>query len=41
VVRELRIPRGRGPLFGWALPALQTVPAIRRRLLSIHVAGFG
>ena len=40
-VHELRIPRGRGSLFGWTIPALQGFRAVRHRLLSIHFARFG
>jgi O-methyltransferase involved in polyketide biosynthesis len=37
-LRTLRLPRGRGPAFGYLVPALQTVPAARRAALSIMLA---
>jgi O-methyltransferase involved in polyketide biosynthesis len=40
-VRELRPPRGRGPLFGSVMPLLYRIPAVRRLLLSVLLARFG
>ena len=39
-LRELRLPRGRGVLFGYLVPLLSTVPSLRIRLLSIMLARF-
>ena len=36
----LRLPRGRGAAHGWMLPLATRVAAVRRRLLSVHVARF-
>jgi O-methyltransferase involved in polyketide biosynthesis len=37
-LRQLRLPRGRGPLFGWAVPLLSHVPGLDRRCFSIMLA---
>jgi O-methyltransferase involved in polyketide biosynthesis len=37
-LRTLRLPRGRGPLFRVALPALSLLPGVRSALLSIMLA---
>lgn len=39
-LRELRLPRGRGPVHGVLLPAAARVPMLRRRLLSVLIARF-
>jgi O-methyltransferase involved in polyketide biosynthesis len=41
-LRELRMPRGRGPVFGALLPLMTAVPALRRRMpISVLLARFG
>src|SRR5262249_2738577 len=40
-VRELRLPAGRGLAFGYAVPLLTRIPAVRRALLTIWLACFG
>lgn len=40
-VRSLRLPRGRGALFGYAVPALGRFPGLRYALHSINLARFG
>jgi O-methyltransferase involved in polyketide biosynthesis len=40
-VRELRLPPGRGLAFGYAVPLLTRIPAVRRALLTIWLARFG
>jgi O-methyltransferase involved in polyketide biosynthesis len=37
-LRQLRLPRGRGPFFGWAVPLLSHVPGLDRRFFSIMLA---
>jgi hypothetical protein len=37
-LRQLRLPRGRGPLFGWAVPLLSHVPGLDHRFFSIMLA---
>jgi O-methyltransferase involved in polyketide biosynthesis len=40
-LRELRLPRGRGLLFGYLLPLLSAIAPLRIRLLSIMLVRFG
>jgi O-methyltransferase involved in polyketide biosynthesis len=40
-LHTLRLPRGRGPLLGWVLPAAALVPLLRRTLLSVELARIG
>ena len=35
-LRALRLPRGRGVLYGLVLPLLSRVPALRRRMLTVY-----
>jgi O-methyltransferase involved in polyketide biosynthesis len=37
-LRRLHLPRGRGPLFGWAMPLLGGVPGLGDRFFSIMLA---
>jgi O-methyltransferase involved in polyketide biosynthesis len=37
-LRSLRLPRGRGPFFGWAVPLLGRVPGLGDRFFSIMLA---
>jgi len=37
-LRPLRLPRGRGPLFGVAVPLLRSIPGVGGRFLSIMLA---
>ena len=39
-LRALRLPRGRGPVQGFALPLAARVPALRRLMLSVYSARF-
>jgi len=40
-LRTLRLPRGRGPVFGVAMPLLDRVPGLRGRSLTIMLARLG
>jgi O-methyltransferase involved in polyketide biosynthesis len=40
-LRALRLPRGRGVLYGFVLPLVARVPALRRAMLSVYEARFG
>jgi O-methyltransferase involved in polyketide biosynthesis len=40
-LHTLRLPRGRGPLLRWLLPAAAVVPLLRRALLSVELARIG
>ena len=40
-LETLRLPRGRGPLFGYLLPMLSRLPRLRNGLLSIMLARLG
>ncbi len=40
-LHALRLPRGRGALYGFVLPMLARVPPIRRRMLSVYELAFG
>jgi hypothetical protein len=37
-LRTLRLPRGRGPFFGWAVPLLGRVSGLSDRFFSIVLA---
>jgi O-methyltransferase involved in polyketide biosynthesis len=40
-LRALRLPAGRGLLYGFVLPVVTRVPALRRWMLSVYEARFG
>jgi O-methyltransferase involved in polyketide biosynthesis len=40
-LRALRLPRGRGVLYGLVLPLLSRVPALRRTMLTVYGMRFG
>jgi O-methyltransferase involved in polyketide biosynthesis len=40
-LRTLRLPRGRGPVFGFAMPLLDRVPGLSGRSLTIMLARLG
>jgi hypothetical protein len=40
-LRALRLPRGRGALYGFTVPLLSRVPALRRAMLTVYAMRFG